>query len=393
MAGARVGSFEALRAFRAVLYKFAETADVALADAEGEMQRVMGWLERDQQTYWQFQLRKRHEDVMRCKEAVRMKKLFKSADGRPGSAVDEEKALATAMKRLQRGEEKLKAVMYYSRKLPKDILMYKGSVQRLQTAVQSDIPTAGSLLSRLVNTLEAYAAVSAPSGAGGSDSGRLVTSAAGAAAGMSRSADGAPERSQWAHLRSRTPDKEARNTATSIAAVAEFRVAKLAAAEMEALIAASAERASADPQGKVVIAKDIGGASRIYLERLEVAFPGDSGWYIGRADEGAIKPEAGGALTVSELLAARPDLIDVLTLPRGFLAIMDGGGLLAVLGTRDEELWTPPAPEPPPPPKFPTEPGSDADAAEGAVESASGTSAGQPAPAAPAVAAEPATPT
>ena len=64
------------------------------------MMRIQGWLERDQQTYWQFQMRKRHEDVVRCKEAVRMKKLFKGADGRPASSVDEEKALAVALKRL-----------------------------------------------------------------------------------------------------------------------------------------------------------------------------------------------------------------------------------------------------------------------------------------------------
>src|SRR5271154_7014603 len=115
--GARVHSFDALRSFRAALYKFAETAEVALTDAEGEMQRIMGWLERDQQSYWQFQMRKRQETVMKCKEAVRMKKLFKGADGRPASAVDEEKALAVALRRLAEGEAKCKAVLSYSRKL------------------------------------------------------------------------------------------------------------------------------------------------------------------------------------------------------------------------------------------------------------------------------------
>jgi hypothetical protein len=344
--GARVGSFDALRAFRAVLYKFAETADVALSDAEGEMQRVMGWLERDQQTYWQFQMRKRHEEVMRCKEAVRMKKLFKSADGRPGSAVDEEKALAVAMKRLERGDQKLKAVMSWSRKLPKDILLYKGSVQRLATALQSDVPTAGAQLSRIIATLEAYAAVGPAAGAAAGDSGRLVTSAIGSAAGMSRGgADEAGARSQWAHLRTRTPNGEARNAVSSNEAPAQVRAARLATSELEALLAVSVERASADPQGKVVLAKDIASASRIYLERLDVAFGGDSGWYVGRADD--VTAAADGGITVSDLLTARPDLIDVLTLPKGFLVVIDGGGLVAVLGPRDEELWKPPVAEAP----------------------------------------------
>jgi hypothetical protein len=360
--GAKVGSFDALRAFRAALYKFAETCDTALTDADGEMQRVMGWLERDQQTYWQFQMRKRQEDVMRCKEAVRMKKLFKSADGRPGSAVDEEKALVVAMRRLARGEQKFKAVMSHSRKLPKEILLYKGQVQRLATALQSDVPTAGAQLSRIVAMLEAYAAVSAPSGAGGPGSGKLVTSAVGSDLSMSRGgADAVGDRSQWAHLRSRTPDGPARDKASSSPAVAQFRAARLATAELEALLAVSTDRELADPQAKVIVAKEIGSASRIYLQRTDIAFPGDSGWYIGRADDAPA--EAGGALSLADLLSARADLTDIMTLPRGFLAVLDGGGLVAVLGPRDEELWKPAAAVAQTPPAEAAAPASAADAA------------------------------
>lgn len=336
--GAKVGSFDALRAFRTALFKFAETADVALADAEGEMMRVQGWLERDQQSYWQFQMRKRHEDVVRAKEAVRMKKLFKGADGRQGSAVDEEKALTAALKRLARGEEKCKLVMSHTRKFPKEILLYKGNAQRLSTALQSEVPTAGAQLSRIIATLEAYAALTGPAGGGGGDSGRLVSSAIGSELTMSRGgADAAGARSQWAHLRSRTPAGDARNTASSVPVAAEIRSAVLAGSELESLLKVSSDRDSADPQGKVIVATDLAAASRIYLERLDVAFPGDSGWYIGRADDAA--PAAGGALTVAEVLAVRPDLAEVLTLPKGFLVVLDGGGVVAVLGPRDEDLW------------------------------------------------------
>ena len=53
----------------------------------------------------------------------------------------------------------------------------------------------------------------------------------------------------------------------------------------------------------MIVAGGLGAASRIYLERLDVAFPGDSGWYIGRADDAV--SEAGGALTVADLLSRR----------------------------------------------------------------------------------------
>ena len=112
--------------------------------------------------------------------------------------------------------------MSHTRKLPKEILLYKGNAQRLSTALQSEVPTAGAQLSRIIATLEAYAALSGPS-AGGGDSGRLVTSAVGSELTMSRGgADAAGARSQWAHLRSRTPAGDARNTASSAPASAEI---------------------------------------------------------------------------------------------------------------------------------------------------------------------------
>ena len=43
---ARVDSIDALKSFRVSLIKFAEEANAALAGAESEMQRTIGWLER-----------------------------------------------------------------------------------------------------------------------------------------------------------------------------------------------------------------------------------------------------------------------------------------------------------------------------------------------------------
>jgi hypothetical protein len=98
--GARVDSLDALTLFKSALLKFQEAAQIALSDAEGEMNRVLLWVENEQQSHWQTQIRKCQEAVVRCKEAVREKKIFKDATGRQQSAVDEEKALAVAMKKL-----------------------------------------------------------------------------------------------------------------------------------------------------------------------------------------------------------------------------------------------------------------------------------------------------
>src|SRR5579863_2479435 len=113
--GARVDSVDTLTLFKSAIFKFQEAAQVALSDAEGEMQRVLMWVENEQQSYWQNQIRKCEQAVVRAKEAVRMKKVFKDASGRQQSAVDEEKALQLEMKKLAAAQAKLAAVKRWTR--------------------------------------------------------------------------------------------------------------------------------------------------------------------------------------------------------------------------------------------------------------------------------------
>jgi hypothetical protein len=160
---ARVESIDTLKTFRTALCKFAEAANIALADAEGEMQRTHTWLETEGQTYWQGQIRRRANIVARAKEAVRMKKLFKNAAGSRDSAVDEERALAVATRQLEEAEQKLVNVRKYARLVQREISLYQGSVQRFATSVQCDIPVAVSKLDNMVAVLESYLALSAPS--------------------------------------------------------------------------------------------------------------------------------------------------------------------------------------------------------------------------------------
>jgi hypothetical protein len=158
---AHVESIDALKHFRVALWKFSEAANVALGDAEADLHRTLSWLENEQLAHWQGQVRKRTELVSRAKEAVRMKKVFKNAVGGRDSVVDEEKALAAAMRALQEAEQKLVSTKQWSRRLQKEILLYKGQVQRFSTSVQSDIPVAVSKLDGMVTALEAYVGLNA----------------------------------------------------------------------------------------------------------------------------------------------------------------------------------------------------------------------------------------
>src|SRR4051812_11235092 len=110
MPEARVESIDALKHLKTALVKFADGANIAINDAESEVIRTMTWLENEQSNYWRMQHRKRSELVSRCKEQVRMKKIFKDSSGRQQTAIEEEKALKLALRRLEEAELKTKAI-------------------------------------------------------------------------------------------------------------------------------------------------------------------------------------------------------------------------------------------------------------------------------------------
>ena len=155
----RVQSIDSLKAFKAALRKFIETANVALGDSESDVNRVLNWLEGDAPRYWEGQLRKRTEAVTKAKEALRHKKLFKQAGDHTSAAVEEEKALRLAVARLAEAEQKLANVKRHTRQLHKELSMYKGGVQRFITAVQHDLPVATAKLEAMVRHLEQYVAM------------------------------------------------------------------------------------------------------------------------------------------------------------------------------------------------------------------------------------------
>src|SRR3954470_9873923 len=157
--GARVESVDAIRLFRAALIKFAESGNVAMTSADTDVDRTLSWLEREQTVYWSNQVRKRHEFVQRCEDAVRQKRLFKGFDGREQSAVDEMKALSNARRMREEAEQKVLAVKRAIQTLQKESQLYRGRVQKLATTLQQDIPNAVRMLDAMVGQLEGYLAI------------------------------------------------------------------------------------------------------------------------------------------------------------------------------------------------------------------------------------------
>jgi hypothetical protein len=329
---AHVEDIDALRQLRTGMIKFGEAANIAMNDAESELRRVLTWLETEQDSFWQQQIRKRHEIVERCKEAVRMKKLFKSATGHTQSAIDEEKALKIAIKRLEEAQQKLLNVKKWRGKLAKEIDIYKGSVQRLNTSVQVDIPLAIGRLAKMIQRLEAYVALNIP--------GYEAPTNQSESGGMAQ-ADPAGEAnllSDPRNLRRTTPPDSVRAAAIPTPAPSPFALPPLPEIDQAKLASLNLPPASPDPALTVTIAPEAFSASILYLERLAPATPTDSGWYIAPANDLTIEPCQ--AIPLAALLAQRPDLAPLLSLSPHTLIVIGAAGVTHLFDPNNHDLWT-----------------------------------------------------
>ncbi|UTH73452.1 hypothetical protein [Chromobacterium sp. IIBBL 290-4] len=84
-------------------------------------------------------------------------------------------------------------------------------------------------------------------------------------------------------------------------------------------------------QDRIIFAKGCWDAKKIYMERVAPRPEnGDSGWFFGVVD-GNNEPGNLQSGFVFQLLKLRPMLLQLLLLPAGYMVVLDGGGVEAVL--------------------------------------------------------------
>jgi hypothetical protein len=159
MPQARVESLDVLKSFKVALVKFIEAANVAIVDAESDLNRTKMWIETEQSVFWQRQIKQRQAALARAEEALRMKKIFKDVSGARQSYIDEEKAVQKARRAVEHAEQKSAATMAWKRKMEKVSHDFKGSIQKLGTTVAADLPNAVARVENLLRTLEQYVAL------------------------------------------------------------------------------------------------------------------------------------------------------------------------------------------------------------------------------------------
>lgn len=322
---ARIDSVEVLKEFRSMLCKFAERVSTALDEAGSEVNRTVRWLKQDQYKHWKSQVRSRAERVTQAKLALQSKQNFQEvAQVTKDSCIDEKKALAQAQQKLEEAYEKLANVRRWIPIMEKEAFSYQGLVQGLGNAVETEIPNACAQIDRMIDSLEAYLALATP----------VDEPATMATPDTDIQVPAEEPVPKYQRLRKRTPKLAVREKIEiENPKIPWLKRGPISESAREMIAGIEVERAPVSGRDKIVITKTEGKHRRIYLERIESISREDSGWYIGIVEGG----ETGGyeGIRFEELQKMRPDLNEIFSLPVGYLVVLGGVSIEAVVDPQD----------------------------------------------------------
>ena len=160
--GAQVGSIAAIADFQAALANYAAESKQALTMLDLEIRRAVDYVKVDRAKYWQFEIRKAGEAVMRAKDELHRCLTFKSSDNFTPSCVDERKALQKAQERVRIAEQKAEAVRHWSRAMQHELNEFAGRMVQFNAVLEGDVPRAMAVLHKILDTLDRYVSTTAP---------------------------------------------------------------------------------------------------------------------------------------------------------------------------------------------------------------------------------------
>jgi hypothetical protein len=155
---AHVTSVEAIEEFRSSLIVYVSKARPALEEVSDEALRVRLWLENDQRTRWEAEVRRRTRTLEQAQQA-----LFSAGISNLRDASDGERmAVLRARRALEEAEGKLKVVKQWSREFQNRAEPLTRQLDKLHTLLSNDLLKAGAFLANVIKALDAYADVAPP---------------------------------------------------------------------------------------------------------------------------------------------------------------------------------------------------------------------------------------
>jgi hypothetical protein len=157
---ANVRSLDALRDVRLALIAFQERAEAALGDLRTKIDRTLAWLEQDRPLYWREQERNAYDRVATGRVAYDTCRL-RTVAGRHPECIEEKVALQRAKVRLEYCQHQQEVVRRWNVEAARQADDYRGRTSPLRHRLDEDVPNVLAMLARMIDAIEAYAAVGA----------------------------------------------------------------------------------------------------------------------------------------------------------------------------------------------------------------------------------------
>ena len=160
---AHVTSVDALEAFRSNLIVYLSKARPTLEEVSADVQRMRGWLEGEQRTYWENEFRRRRRAWEEAQQALFSSKLSQLRE----ASAAEQMAVQRTKRAVDEAEGKLRILKQWNRVFDNRVDPLVKQMEKLHTVLAHDMVQAVAFLTQVIRTLDAYAEVAPPEGAPG----------------------------------------------------------------------------------------------------------------------------------------------------------------------------------------------------------------------------------
>ena len=152
---AHITSVEALEAFRSSLIVYVSKARPTLEEVSADVLRTRLWLQNEQRTHWEAQVRRRAKELEQAQAALFSARL---SNLREESAA-EQMAFHRAKRSLEEAETKLRTLKQWNREFDNRVDPLSKQTEKLHTVLANDMVKAIAYLTEAIKTLTDYSEI------------------------------------------------------------------------------------------------------------------------------------------------------------------------------------------------------------------------------------------
>jgi hypothetical protein len=154
---ANVRTSDSIVAVKAALANFMVQVEEGLAEMEGEMRRMLDWLEHDRPRFWKERVRLSWDDVANAKSELHRCLMYPIGPNERPSCSEQRAALKRAEANRARCEEKAERLKHWIREVRHELHEYEGRITKVKECVAIDMPSAMAAIERIIQRIEQYA--------------------------------------------------------------------------------------------------------------------------------------------------------------------------------------------------------------------------------------------